>query len=170
MRISLCGAAQEVTGSGYLVETATARVLVDFGMFQGSRRAEARNATVAPVNPLSLDAVVATHAHLDHTGRLPLLPARGFRGLIHATPATVDIAQLVLADSARLQQADAARRSRRLLRAGRRRSIRSMGQRRSRPWRLFSRRCPITSDARSLMASKSGSLTPATSSGHRASR
>ena len=118
MRISLCGAAQEVTGSGYLVETATARVLVDFGMFQGSRRAEARNATVAPVNPLSLDAVVATHAHLDHTGRLPLLPARGFRGLIHATPATVDFAQLVLADSARLQQADAARRSRRLLRAG----------------------------------------------------
>lgn len=118
MRILLCGAAREVTGSGYLVETATARVLVDFGMFQGSRASEARNRHLAPVNPLRLDAVVATHAHLDHTGRFPLLPSRGFRGRIYATPATVDFAQLVLADSARLQQADATRLSRRLLRAG----------------------------------------------------
>lgn len=119
MRISLCGAAREVTGSGYLVETATARVLVDFGMFQGSRAIEARNPNLAPVDPLSLDAVVLTHAHLDHTGRLPLLPSRGFRGPIHATPATVDFAALILNDSARLQQADAARHYRRLLRAGR---------------------------------------------------
>lgn len=118
MQISLCGAAREVTGSGYLVETATARVLVDFGMFQGGRAAEARNAELDPVNPLALDAVVVTHAHLDHTGRLPLLPSRGFRRTIHATPATVDFTRLILADSARLQQADAERRSRRLLRAG----------------------------------------------------
>jgi metallo-beta-lactamase family protein len=118
MRISLCGAAREVTGSGYLVETATARVLVDFGMFQGSRATEARNPDLGPVDPLSLDAVVATHAHLDHTGRLPLLPSRGFRGPIHATPATVDFARLILSDSARLQRADADRQSRRLLRAG----------------------------------------------------
>lgn len=118
MRVSLCGAAREVTGSGYLVETATARVLVDFGMFQGSRATESRNRDLSPVNPPSLDAVVATHAHLDHTGRLPLLPPRGFRGRIHATPATVDFTRLILADSARLQQADSARRSRRLLRAG----------------------------------------------------
>ena len=66
--------------------------------------------------------IVATHAHLDHTGRLPLLPSRGFRGPIHATPATVDFTRLILADSARLQQADADRQSRRLLRAGRSRS------------------------------------------------
>ncbi len=118
MRISLCGAAREVTGSGYLVETAKARVLVDFGMFQGSRATEARNRDLSPVDPLSVDAIVATHAHLDHTGRLPLLPSRGFRGPIRATPATVDFAQLILTDSARLQQADAARQSRRLLRAG----------------------------------------------------
>jgi metallo-beta-lactamase family protein len=118
MRISLCGAAREVTGSGYLVETATARVLVDFGMFQGSRATEARNRDLSPVNPVSLDAIVVTHAHLDHTGRLPLLPSRGFRGPIYATPATVDFAQLILADSGRLQQADAVRQSRRLLRAG----------------------------------------------------
>src|SRR5262249_43452309 len=109
---------REVTGSGYLVETATARVLVDFGMFQGGRASEARNPDIAPVDPLSLDAIITTHAHLDHTGRLPMLPARGFRGTIHATPATADFARLVLADSARLQQADAERRSRRLLRAG----------------------------------------------------
>jgi metallo-beta-lactamase family protein len=118
MRVSLCGAAREVTGSGYLVETATARVLVDFGLFQGGRVTEARNRAIAPVDPRSLDAVVATHAHLDHTGRLPLLPARGFRGPVHATPATLDFTRLLLDDSARLQQADADRQSRRLLRAG----------------------------------------------------
>ncbi len=117
MRISLCGAAREVTGSGYLVETAKARVLVDFEMFQGSRATEARNWGLSPVDPLSVDAIVATHAH-DHTGRLPLLPSRGFRGPIHATPATVDFAQVIRIDSARLQQASAARQSRRLLRAG----------------------------------------------------
>jgi metallo-beta-lactamase family protein len=118
MRISLCGAAREVTGSGYLVETATARVLVDFGMFQGGRAAETRNPILAPVDPLSLDAIVATHAHLDHTGRLPHLSSRGLRRRIYATHATVDFTRLILADSARLQQADAERRSRRLLRAG----------------------------------------------------
>jgi metallo-beta-lactamase family protein len=118
MQIKLCGAAREVTGSGYLVETADARVLVDFGMFQGGRASEARNRDLSPVEPHSLDAVVATHAHLDHTGRLPLLPSRGFRGRVHATPATADFARLILSDSARLQQADGARQSRRLLRAG----------------------------------------------------
>ena len=118
MRISLCGAAGEVTGSGYLVQTATARVLVDFGMFQGRGATEARNRDLGPVDPPALDAIVATHAHLDHTGRLPLLPSRGFRGRIHATPATVDFTRLILEDSARLQEADAARQSRRLLRAG----------------------------------------------------
>lgn len=118
MRIVLCGAAREVTGSGYLVETASARVLVDFGMFQGSRTTEARNRDFGPVDPLSLDAIVATHAHLDHTGRLPLLPPRGFRGSIYATPATIDFARLILEDSARIQLGDAARQSRRLLRAG----------------------------------------------------
>jgi metallo-beta-lactamase family protein len=118
MRVVLCGAAREVTGSGYLVETASARVLVDFGMFQGSRATEARNRDLSSVDPLSLDAIVATHAHLDHIGRLPLLPSRGFRGPIHATPATIDFARLVLEDSARLQQADASGQSRRLLRAG----------------------------------------------------
>ncbi len=118
MQVSLCGAAGEVTGSGYLVQTANARVLVDFGMFQGHGATEARNRDLGLVEPLALDAVVVTHAHLDHTGRLPLLPSRGFRGPIHATPATVDFARLILEDSARLQESDAARQNRRLLRAG----------------------------------------------------
>ena len=64
MRISLCGAAQEVTGSGYPLETEAARVLVDFGMFQGGRDVVMRNRNVAPVNPLALDAVVITNVHL----------------------------------------------------------------------------------------------------------
>lgn len=118
MRITLCGAAGEVTGSGYLVETSKARVLVDFGMFQGRGATAERNRQLGPVNPPTLDAIVLTHAHLDHAGRLPLLPSRGFNRLIHATPATVDFAHLVLADSAKLQQADAERQSRRLMRAG----------------------------------------------------
>ena len=118
MQISLCGAAGEVTGSGYLVETTSAKVLVDFGMFQGRGATDARNLDLGPVKPLDLGAIVVTHAHLDHTGRLPLLPSRGYRGKIHATPATIDFTQLVLHDSAKIQEADAERHSRRLLRAG----------------------------------------------------
>jgi metallo-beta-lactamase family protein len=120
MRISFCGAVGEVTGSGYLVETEKARILVDFGMFQGRGATEARNRDFGPVRASAVDAVVLTHAHLDHSGRLPLLASRGFSRRIHATPATVDLTRLILEDSARLQEADAARQSRRLLRAGRR--------------------------------------------------
>jgi metallo-beta-lactamase family protein len=108
-----------VTGSGYLVETATACVFIDFGMFQGGRPAAARNRELAPVNPPVLDAVVATHPLLDHTGRLSLPPPHGFRGPVLATPTTVDVTRLILADPARLQRADAARQSCRLLRVRR---------------------------------------------------
>ncbi|MFO0895522.1 MAG: MBL fold metallo-hydrolase [Phycisphaerales bacterium] len=110
IRIHLCGAAGEVTGSGYLVETEQARVLVDFGMFQGWGSSEARNRDLGPVEPASLDAVVLTHAHLDHCGRLPLL-ARGAAGAawkLFGTAATLDLTWVVLEDSARIQEADAA--------------------------------------------------------------
>lgn len=120
MQITLLGAAGEVTGSGYLVETRSARVLVDCGMFQGSRKDVSRNPELGPVEPLRLDAVVLTHAHLDHCGRLPLLLTRGFRGRIHATPATVDFAQLVLNDAARIQESDRAKENRRRQRRGQR--------------------------------------------------
>ena len=108
MKIHLCGAAGEVTGSGYLVETDRARVLVDFGMFQGRKSTEARNVDLGPVDPRRIDAVVLTHAHLDHSGRLPLLTRGGYRGPVHATPATIDFTKIILADSARIQEGDAA--------------------------------------------------------------
>jgi metallo-beta-lactamase family protein len=118
MRITMCGAAGEVTGSGYLVETEQARVLVDFGIFQGKGATDEKNRRLGPVDARQLDAVVLTHAHLDHSGRLPLLARHGYRRPIYATPATIDLADLLLLDSAHLAEADAERDSRRRGRRG----------------------------------------------------
>src|SRR5262245_54837808 len=118
MRIKLMGAAGgEVTGSAYLVETDTARVLVDAGMFQGGKAAEARNRSPF-VPPGELDAVLLTHAHLDHTGRLPLLFRQGYTGPVFATEATIDLTDIVLKDSAKLQVQDAERANRKRQHAG----------------------------------------------------
>lgn len=120
MRLTVCGAAGgEVTGSGYLVQTARATVLVDFGMFQGAGVTEERNRSLGPVEPSRLDAVVLTHAHLDHSGRLPLLGKHGLKCPIYSTHASLDFAELILEDSARLQEADAERDNRYNARAGR---------------------------------------------------
>ncbi|MGQ0628375.1 MAG: MBL fold metallo-hydrolase RNA specificity domain-containing protein [Phycisphaerales bacterium] len=120
MKITLLGAAGEVTGSGYLVETASARVLIDLGMFQGGGHGnnDLKNHDLGPLEPARLDAVVLTHAHLDHCGRLPLLPSRGCKAHIHCTPPTIDLAQLILRDSAHIQEADAERDNRYRTRAG----------------------------------------------------
>lgn len=118
MDITLYGAAGEVTGSAYHLASDRASVLVDFGIFQGNRTAEQRNRVPESLDASALDAVVLTHAHLDHSGRLPLLLRAGFRGPVYATPATIDIVGLLLRDSARIQAEDTERENRRRTRAG----------------------------------------------------
>ncbi len=113
MKIKVVGAAGgEVTGSSYLVETANAKVMVDAGMFQGGKATEEKNKLPEGADPRSLDALLLTHAHLDHTGRLPLLLKYGYKGSIYATAPTIDLAEIVLQDSAKIQMQDAARKNR----------------------------------------------------------
>ncbi len=118
-RLTFFGAAGEVTGSCYLLESARSRVLVDFGLFQGDRSSRARNEELPPIDAGELSAVVLTHAHLDHCGRLPLLIRAGYSGPIFATPATIELTGIILRDSAALQEADAEKQSRHRLREGR---------------------------------------------------
>ena len=114
MNVTFLGAAGgEVTGSAYLVRTKSAKVLVDCGMFQGARKLENYNRIPRKGGAESPDAVVLTHAHLDHTGRLPLLTRAEYAGPIYGTPATFDLAELILRDSAYLHQADVERDNRR---------------------------------------------------------
>ncbi|MBS0376355.1 MAG: MBL fold metallo-hydrolase [Proteobacteria bacterium] len=112
MPLTFLGAAGEVTGSRHLVEAAGLRLLVDCGLFQGGRDAAARNREPWGFSPRDIDAVVLTHAHLDHSGLLPRLVRDGFRGRVHATPATIELADLMLRDSAHLMAAEAARHER----------------------------------------------------------
>jgi metallo-beta-lactamase family protein len=107
MDIIFHGAAGEVTGSCHLVEVAGKRVLLDCGMVQGDRTADERNAADFPFDPGSIDVLVLSHAHIDHTGRVPLLVKRGFAGPIYTHPATVDLAAIMLADCAHIAQMDA---------------------------------------------------------------
>jgi metallo-beta-lactamase family protein len=105
--IRFLGAAGTVTGSRFLVEAAGRRVLVDAGLFQGMKDLRLRNWAPFPVPPGSIDAVVLTHAHIDHSGALPLLVRSGFRGDAFCTPATADLARIMLPDSAKLQEEEA---------------------------------------------------------------
>jgi metallo-beta-lactamase family protein len=113
MKIKLFGAAGgEVTGSCYLVKTEKSAILIDCGMFQGGRDSEAKNLLPEGARPQDVQAVLLTHGHLDHTGRVPLLIKHGFRGQIFSTIQTLELAQIILQDSARLQEADAERQNR----------------------------------------------------------
>ncbi len=111
--IRFLGAAGTVTGSRFLVESGSTRVLIDCGMFQGRKELRQRNWAEFPVDPASIDAVVVSHAHLDHVGYLPRLVADGFSGSIHATRSTTELSDTVLRDSGRLHEADAERANRR---------------------------------------------------------
>jgi metallo-beta-lactamase family protein len=105
--IRFLGAAGTVTGSRFLVEWGSSRVLVDAGLFQGQKELRLRNRAPWPIAPASIRAVVLTHAHVDHTGALPLLARQGFRGAAWCTPATRDLAALLLPDSGRLLEEEA---------------------------------------------------------------
>jgi metallo-beta-lactamase family protein len=106
-KLTFFGAAGTVTGSKYLVEAAGKRLLVDCGIFQGSQDLSERNFKPLPVDPKTIDYLVLTHAHLDHTGWLPVLVKDGYRGPIFANPATIDLTAILLKDSAHLQEEDA---------------------------------------------------------------
>lgn len=109
MQIHFHGAAGEVTGSLHEVRSERHRLLLDCGLIQGSREAEARNAEPFPFDPAALDALIVSHAHIDHIGRIPLLVKRGFRGPIFAQAATAELMPIMLLDAASLAEADAAR-------------------------------------------------------------
>ena len=108
-RITFLGATDSVTGSRYLVETNTTRVLVDCGLFQGFKKLRERNWAELPFDPNSIDAVVLTHAHIDHSGYLPKLCKLGFEGRVHCTRGTSDLLKILLPDAGFLQEADARR-------------------------------------------------------------
>src|SRR5690554_2104179 len=118
MDITFHGAAGGVTGSCHHLRVGGRQLLLDCGLFQGRREEDARNRDRLPFDPAALDAVVLSHAHIDHSGRLPILVRRGFRGPIHATPATIDLARVLLRDAAHLQEYDAERENRHRLRQG----------------------------------------------------
>ncbi|HVM90294.1 MAG TPA: MBL fold metallo-hydrolase [Verrucomicrobiae bacterium] len=116
MRISFYGAAREVTGSCYVVESSGGtRLLVDCGMFQGTHIAGHKNFDPLPFDASAIEAVFVTHAHLDHTGRLPKLMREGFKGKIYATPPTIKLAQLVLEDTIHIMQDDLEKQGRAML-------------------------------------------------------
>lgn len=120
MNISFHGAARGVTGSCHLVQCAGKRILVDCGLYQGSRELVEENANDFGFDPASIDFLLLTHAHLDHCGRIPLLANRGFRGEIITTAASRELARLVMMDAAGLQEEEARYRNRRAHRRGRR--------------------------------------------------
>jgi len=114
MRLEFFGAAAEVTGSCHILHVGGQRVLLDCGLIQGSRKDEERNRDPFPFDAAKIDAVVLSHAHLDHCGRLPLLVKRGFRGPVFAQEASCELVAILLADAAHLAERDAEYRSRKI--------------------------------------------------------
>jgi metallo-beta-lactamase family protein len=109
LSIQFLGATGTVTGSKYLIEFSNQKLLIDCGLFQGLKELRELNWETLPFDVSTLDAVILTHGHLDHVGYLPLLVKQGFKGKIHATEPTIEIAKLILLDSAKIQEEDAKR-------------------------------------------------------------
>ena len=108
MHLTFLGAARTVTGSKYLLDTGAAKVLIDAGLFQGLKELRERNWQDLPIAASEIDAIVLTHAHLDHCGYLPRLVMQGFRGRVFCTAGTQDLCRIILPDSGRIQEEDAA--------------------------------------------------------------
>ncbi len=106
MKLTFYGAAREVTGSKHLLEVKGKKILLDCGMFQGHRKEAEKKNRELPFTPSEIDAVVLSHAHLDHCGSLPTMWSQGFRGKVYCTPATRDVTELILLDSAHIQASD----------------------------------------------------------------
>ena len=112
MKLTFLGAAGTVTGSKYLLEAAGKKYLIDCGLFQGLKELRLRNREPFPVDPKTIEAVLLTHAHLDHSGYIPLLVKQGFKGKIYCSDATRDLCEILLLDSGRIQEEDARRANR----------------------------------------------------------
>lgn len=119
MDIKFYGAAEMVTGSNHLIETENHKILVDCGMFQGSKELEKLNFDDFPYNPEDIDFLFLTHAHIDHSGRIPKLVKDGFKGRIITTNASYDLCKIMLKDSAKIQESDVKWENRKRQRAGR---------------------------------------------------
>ncbi len=118
MKIQFCGATTTVTGSCHLLSTENHKILLDCGQFQGGKALEEMNAEPFPFQPAEIEALILSHAHIDHCGRIPLLVKRGFEGNIYCTDATADLLQVMLKDSAYIHEKEAERKSRKAARAG----------------------------------------------------
>ena len=118
MKIKFLGAARTVTGSCFVIETDSARFAVDCGMHQGSDSVERRNLDVAPYDPARMDFFLVTHAHIDHSGLLPRMTANGFNGPVYTTEPTADLVNILLLDSAHIQEVEAEGKNKRLRRTG----------------------------------------------------
>lgn len=112
LKLTFLGGAQTVTGSKTLITTENKNVLIDCGLFQGLKELRLLNRAPFPVEPTTIDAIIITHAHLDHCGHIPLLVKNGFQGDIHCTEATAALIEIILKDSAKIQEEDAERANR----------------------------------------------------------